>query len=76
MAAIKNNAVAVETSLSLTPNVKARLGHLALDGHAAEILRKIYATNSSVRTLELWKHLADDYVNNPHWVPRRVVDDR
>eukprot|EP01031_Cornospumella_fuschlensis_P036662 gene36662-44475_t len=76
VAAIKNNALTVETSLSLVPNVKARLGHLALDGHAAEILRKIYATNSSVRTLELWKHLADDYINNAHWVPRRVVDDR
>lgn len=76
IAALKNNAQAVEAGLSPSPNVKARLAHLAADANASEILNKIYATDSSVRTLDFWKYLANEFVNNPSWIPRRVVDDR
>lgn len=56
--------------------MKARLAHLAADAHSAEILHKIYATDSSVRTLDMWKYLATEFVNNALWVPRRVTDER
>jgi hypothetical protein len=77
IAALKNSAQNVEAGLNPSPSIKARLAHLADDHAACEILGKIYATDSSIRTLELWKTLAQDYVNNPLWQPKRgFIDER
>lgn len=77
IAALKNSAQNVEAGLNPSPSVKARLAHLADDHAACEILGKIYATDSSIRTLELWKTLAQEYVNNHLWQPKRgFIDER
>jgi hypothetical protein len=74
---LKNSAQNVEAGLKPSPSIKARLAHLADDHSACEILGKIYATDSSIRTLELWKTLAQDYVNNHLWQPKRgFIDER
>ena len=67
-----------QTDSSLNPNasVKCRLAHLALDINTSNILSRIYDTDAvGIQTLELWKVLALDYVNNPMWQPRRAVND-
>jgi hypothetical protein len=76
IAALKNNSQAVDLSLNVSSNIKARLAHLAADSNSIDILHKIYATDTSVRTLDMWKVLANDFINNPAWMPRRVIDDR
>jgi hypothetical protein len=60
--------------LNPNTNIKCRLAHLAEDPNSAEILNKIYATDSSIRTLELWKTLAQDFVNNQNWLPKRLYE--
>jgi len=74
IAALKNSAQTVMEGLNPNTNIKCRLAHLAEDPNSAEILNKIYATDSSIRTLELWKTLAQDFVNNPIWQPKRLYE--
>jgi len=78
VAALKNQT---DSSLNPSPSVKCRLAHLALDINTSNILSRIYDTDANaaatigIQTLELWKVLALDYVNNPMWQPRRAVND-
>jgi len=63
----------------LTPSasIKCRLAHMALDINSSTILARIYdiTTPINIVTLEMWKILAADYVNNPMWQPSRAIDD-
>lgn len=63
----------------LTPSasIKCRLAHMALDINSSTILARIYDTTTplNIVTLEMWKILAADYVNNPMWQPSRAIDD-
>lgn len=71
---MKNSPQYIEPT---TPSIKCRLAHLAEDPASADILGKIYATDSSIRTLDYWKTLAIDYVNNIAWQPKRsFLDER
>jgi len=73
IAAIKN--INSDGGLNPSPSIKCRLAHLALDINTSTLLSRIYEADPSMHTLELWKVLALDYVNNPMWQPRRVVND-
>jgi len=66
-----------DRNLNPSPSIKCRLAHLALDINSSSILARIYdeATPLNILTLELWKVLATDYVNNPMWQPSRAVND-
>lgn len=75
----------MESGLNLSPNVKARLAHLAADVKAVALLNHIYAADGphsastpipSGGTLDLWQRLANEFVNSPNWIPVRVMDDR
>lgn len=73
IAAIKNTP---DGGLNPSASIKCRLAHLALDVNTSNILSRIYDADGSVgQTLDLWKVLALDYVNNPMWQPRRAVND-
>ncbi len=61
--------------LNPNPSIKCRLAHLALDINTSSILARIYDADQGIHNLELWKVLALDYVNNPMWQPRRIVND-
>jgi hypothetical protein len=49
-----------------------------MDVNTSNLLSRIYeadAPQMGQQTLELWKVLALDYVNNPMWQPRRNIND-
>eukprot|EP01033_Poteriospumella_lacustris_P004698 gene4698-3366_t len=73
IAAIKN--MSSDGGLNPSPSIKCRLAHLALDINTSSILARIYDADQGIHNLDLWKVLALDYVNNPMWQPRRIVND-